>query len=255
MYMSMDLDSQILAAIISGFLAIGGTTIAAVLQFRKQLDEDLRMRRIIVYQQLFSRLKLLRIHSYPSSSPTYAEIENLLVDLTDGYYEHYGIFISAKSRNLYTAILDTIEKGLEENVHQSNDKFPNEIHKELILIGSKLRTSLLRDIGTRQEYNVKCNRDFIVYKKANLDISNRIIHVTGEVKNDSYVNLSFPRIKISYYDKDNKFIGDDDAFVASDVLGPDKRSHFDIHTKLEDLQSENVNLDNCEMDFEWIDES
>jgi hypothetical protein len=132
--MSMDLDSQILAAIISGFLAIGGTTIAAVLQFRKQLDEDLRMRRIIVYQQLFSRLKLLRIHSYPPSSLTYAQIEKLLVNLTDGYHEHYGIFISAKSRNLYTAILDTIEKALEENLHKSNDKFPKEIHKELIMM-------------------------------------------------------------------------------------------------------------------------
>jgi hypothetical protein len=118
-----------------------------------------------------------------------------------------------------------------------------------------LRTSLLHDIGTRQEYNVKHNKNFIVYDIAKLDKSKRMIHVTGEVKNDSYVNLTFPRIRISYYDKDNKFIGDDNAFVASDVLCPDMRSPFDIHTKLEDLQNENVDLDKRKIDFEWIDES
>ncbi|HEX8129170.1 MAG TPA: hypothetical protein VF527_08725 [Pyrinomonadaceae bacterium] len=144
-----DFILPVLTAVVGFFVAYMTT----LLKFRKDLeakyDESLRDQRIEVYKELWKLLQPLARYA-PPELVTRRRVEQLAIELRRWYFEVGGLFCTDQTRDAYFALQKGIEKAVEET---KNEKAETELEpdcaKELRGIGSNLRTSMARDVGTR----------------------------------------------------------------------------------------------------------
>lgn len=135
--------------------AIGGYIVAYMttqLKFRKELeakyDESLRDQRIGVYRELWKLLQPLA--RYARAEPvTRNRLEQLAGELRRWYFEVGGLFCTDQTRDAYLALQEGIEKVVETTkVEDAPTKLEAQV-EWLRRLGSSLRTSMTRDVGTR----------------------------------------------------------------------------------------------------------
>jgi len=146
------MEDKIFIAILSAALAAVGTYVAAVLKFRNDLrfeyDKDLRARRIPEYMGLWKLTALFPKHPR-SRAVTLAQVRELTINLRDWYF-HSGMFLSDDGRDAYfkyqKALCDVVE---EAGAGDLNRELDGANYERLRLSGSDLRSTLVRDVGTR----------------------------------------------------------------------------------------------------------
>jgi hypothetical protein len=144
-----DFVLPVLTAII-GFIVAYMTTL---LKFRKGLeakyDESLRAQRIETYKRLWKLLQPLARYAREEEA-TPARMEQLGGELRGWYFEDGGLFCTNETRNAYFKLQQGIEqavKAVEGKDAQTN--FEDKVEQQLRQLGSNLRTSMARDVGTR----------------------------------------------------------------------------------------------------------
>jgi hypothetical protein len=134
-------------AVVSGVLTYVGTRRKLVLDY----DADLRQRRISVYTDLWSRLEPLAKYAADASFSE-AEAKKLAESLRAWYFDKGGLFLSTAARGDCFALQDVLRHlttggwGWEAPDRQNLTPAARE---HLRTYGSRLRTSLTRDVGTR----------------------------------------------------------------------------------------------------------
>ncbi len=133
-------------AAVSGVLTYVGTRRKLVLDY----DADLRERRISVYTDLWGRLESLAKYAAKDSFSE-TDVESLSKSLREWYFAKGGLFLSTGARGDYFALQDVLvqlagEWGWDSPKQQNLTPAAREY---LRLHGSRLRTSMTQDVGTR----------------------------------------------------------------------------------------------------------
>jgi hypothetical protein len=142
----LSLLTLVAGALISGVATYFGTRS----KLRLDYDADLRKRRIEAYADLWRRLEPLAKYA---QTPSFSEGQARLFaeSLRTWYFEKGGLFLSTTARGDYFALQDLLAHIVEgwgwEPSGQEN--LLPAAREHLRTYGSRLRTSLTRDVGTR----------------------------------------------------------------------------------------------------------
>ena len=146
-------NTAVFAAIVTGIATFTGTYLTTTQQVKKQLKSQysvsLRDKRIDVYKDLWAYLKPLAFHSLDDQIP-YSQIEQLSKDLIRWYYGLGGLLLTESSQRLYTEFQTKIKMELNKKKFNST-YLPLGTTDRIKEMASSLRTSLIRDVGTREE--------------------------------------------------------------------------------------------------------
>jgi hypothetical protein len=138
---------SLIAALVSAVLAGAGTYFAARHDLQLKFDASLRDLRIKAYKNLWRTLGALA--KYGRRDPlSKDEAQTLLLELKTWYFATGGLVLSGDARQDYFALLDGLEVvvGLTEGtLSAADDEF-------LRVLGSRLRTAMTRDVGTRRTF-------------------------------------------------------------------------------------------------------
>jgi len=138
-------------AVASGALTYVGTRRKLALDY----DADLRKRRIEAYQDLWKGLEpLSRYEPIPFS---HTEAKDLAEGLRSWYFRDGGLFLSTTARNDCFALQDILRYVVNGWGWETPDKLnlTPEAQEALRAYGSRLRTSLTLDVGTRTRPKMK----------------------------------------------------------------------------------------------------
>jgi hypothetical protein len=132
-------------AVVSGALTYLGTRRKLALDY----DADLRERRISAYQDLWKRLEPLS--KYVPAAFSHADAEGLAESLRTWYFHDGGLFLSTAARNDCFALQDILRYIIDGWGWETPDKLNLTPAAREILraYGSRLRTGLTLDVGTR----------------------------------------------------------------------------------------------------------
>jgi hypothetical protein len=148
--------NELLAVVIGA--AAGGivTFFSTRWQIRKELefayDKDLRERRIATYTRLWQLLEPLAKYSRPIPQLTTLHLQEMSELLRHWYFADGGFFLSIQAREAYFTMqetLTTLTSGLAGNRNEARVISPSEFD-QLRKIGSDLRSSLVKDVGSRR---------------------------------------------------------------------------------------------------------
>jgi hypothetical protein len=150
-------------ALISVLTLLVGAAVSGLvtyLETRRKLaydyDADLRKRRIEAYSDLWNRLEpLAKYATKPSVSIT--DIEELAESLRIWYFEKGGIFLSVAARAAYFALQEVLTHLIKGMGWESPDQenLTPAAREYLRTYGSRLRTSLTLDVGTRTRPKIR----------------------------------------------------------------------------------------------------
>jgi hypothetical protein len=150
-------------ALISVLTLLVGAAVSGLvtyLETRRKLaydyDADLRKRRIEAYSDLWKRLEpLAKYATKPSVSKT--DIKELAENLRIWYFETGGIFLSAAAREAYFALQEVLTHLIKGMGWESPDQknLTPAAREYLRTYGSRLRTSLTLDVGTRTRPKIR----------------------------------------------------------------------------------------------------
>lgn len=150
------MEDKIIAAIIGVFFGFISTYLAAILKFRQDLraqyDKDLRDKRIEEYRELWELTGAFPKYAVPKSV-TYGDANKLAENLRIWYFGKGGMFLSDDSRNAYFKYQEAFKKILAdetEDLSRPLGKPGDRTYELLRQRGSKLRSALVRDVGTRK---------------------------------------------------------------------------------------------------------
>jgi hypothetical protein len=117
-----------------------------------QYDADLRRDRLTAYAKLWSHLAGL--NKYGSRTPGLSryEVGKLADALTHWYFNVGGLYLSVPARNDYFGLQDALQHVLERDPGEEMNLATREFVR---LQGSRLRTSLSRDVGTRKPLHLR----------------------------------------------------------------------------------------------------
>ncbi len=151
-------------------LIVGGlfSGVATYLATRHKLvldyDADLRKRRINTYRNLWARLRPLARYGQLSELSK-DDVETLAEELRTWYFEVGGLFLSTDARSDYFAMQDLLKLidngwGWETDGTEDTDGRLSAATREQVRVyGSRLRTSLTRDVGTRSRPRMRGDVD------------------------------------------------------------------------------------------------
>ncbi len=167
---------EITGAIIGGILGIVGGLISGwVLGIRKEqsdarlqlaqhkakLEEEyditLRVRRIDAYKVLWSCLYPFRLHCAPRNFYC-IDLKYAVSRLTEWYYSEGGIFLTEANQKTYQSFVEKLEDVLKEGELENKRPADSVDYGKLNEIkdaASAFRTSLCKDIGTRDEPKIR----------------------------------------------------------------------------------------------------
>ena len=141
------LVASLITALVTFVLTAAGTYITTRRNLQLQFDASLRDLRIEAYKELWKHLKALA--KYGRAEPlSKSESQQLAKDLRIWYFETGGFYLSQETRHDYFALLDGLEvvtTGAEPILEVGDDEF-------LRVLGSRLRTGMTRDVGTRRTF-------------------------------------------------------------------------------------------------------
>lgn len=139
---------SILLAGVTALLGGVGTYMTTRRNLETQYDANLRELRIGAYQKLWSHLRVI---SKYGREPTIDRrgVRALNHKLTAWYYEEGGMFLSDSARHEYFALQDALEM-----LARDSDREPPSAAEDqfVVVLGSRLRTALTRDVGTRKTF-------------------------------------------------------------------------------------------------------
>jgi hypothetical protein len=142
------LVASIITAVVTAVLAAVGTYVTTRRNLQIQFDASLREMRIAAYKPLWARLGGLAKYARPEPL-SMDEAQELAVTLRDWYFETGGLFLSQETRRDYFALLD----GLEVLPRRTSGATLRVEDDELLrVLGSRLRTGMTRDVGTRRTF-------------------------------------------------------------------------------------------------------
>jgi len=138
---------SLITAVVSAVLASVGTYLAARHDLQLKFDASLRDLRIAAYKDLWRTLEDLA--KYGRRDPLLKHRAQTLRDeLKTWYFETGGLVLSRDARQDYFALLD----GLEVVIAAAEDTLSAADDEYLRVLGSRLRTALTRDVGTRRTF-------------------------------------------------------------------------------------------------------
>jgi hypothetical protein len=148
----ISLLTLVTGALVSGVLTYLGTRSKLVLDY----DADLREKRIIAYSDLWCRLEPLAKYVSKASFSD-ADATNLAESLQSWYFEKGGLFLSTATREDYFALQDTLRHMIQGWGWESpaRENLTPATREHLRTHGSRLRTGLIRDVGTRARPKMK----------------------------------------------------------------------------------------------------
>jgi hypothetical protein len=135
-----------LSALVAGVLTYLTTSLRIRKDLEARYDLDLRERRIRVYKQLWAYLEPFALYS-PPGAITRDTLRDLSASLRRWYFESGGMFFSERARDDYFALQKALQPLLDA---ATSDPVGPQAIADLVEKGSSLRTSLARDVGTRQ---------------------------------------------------------------------------------------------------------
>lgn len=138
-------------AVASGILTYVGTRRKLSLDY----DADLRKRRIKAYQDLWKRLEPLS--KYVPATFSYADVNDLAKSMRTWYFHDGGLFLSTAARNDCFALQDILSYITDGWGWETNDRLSLTPAAREILrtYGSRLRTGMTLDVGTRSRPKMK----------------------------------------------------------------------------------------------------
>jgi hypothetical protein len=153
----MDGTTTLLAAGLSGVAGLLASYFGIRWQIRKDLeakyDASLRELRLKAYGPLWSLTKPLALFAR-GTYPTQKQLEALAVSLRDWYFDSGGLYMSEGARDAYFRLqralraLASSNRWRDDRLHEIDpDTF-----EYLRRIGSRLRTMLTLDVGTRNPF-------------------------------------------------------------------------------------------------------
>lgn len=113
----------------------------------EKIDHTIRAKRIVVYEELWRRLKLLARYDREKQL-TPAVIREISQAMMQWYFEVGGLYLSDESRVPYFELKEALRMIFEEGNYQPDEVVRVEDQEVLIQKASRLRASLRRDIGT-----------------------------------------------------------------------------------------------------------
>ena len=142
-----DLAVPLVTALVGAVLAGIGTYVAARRDLQLKFDDSLRDLRIKSYEELWKALAPLAKYGRPNAL-SHTETSDLIAALRTWYFETGGLVLSSDARHDYFALQDGLELALarpEGELGADEDEF-------LRVLGSRLRTAMTRDVGTRRTF-------------------------------------------------------------------------------------------------------
>lgn len=140
-------EVSLVTAVVAAILAAVGTYATARRDLQLKFDSSLRDLRIDAYKELWAALELLAKYSRPAALSTDDAI-GLSKRLRTWYFETGGLFLSDSMRQDYFAMQD----GLQLVISGSAGTLSDENDEYLRALGSRLRTAMTRDVGTRRTF-------------------------------------------------------------------------------------------------------
>ncbi len=169
----------VLGAIVAGF----GTYYTTRRELLVRYDADLRELRLGAYKDLWNRLDKLAKYARPSPLTDKQAVE-LGKSLAQWYFEVGGLVLSTDTRNTYFRLQNGIE-GIKARIDAeraaTDAADPDEQSLSLAeddflrVLGSRLRTELTRDVGTRETFMFRPDRRALLSRK----------FLTGEDRDDA----------------------------------------------------------------------
>jgi hypothetical protein len=138
---------SLITAFVSAVLAGAGTYLAARRDLQLKFDASLRDLRIAAYKDLWRALEPLAKYGRRDLLLK-DQAQTLLSVLKTWYFETGGLVLSRDARRDYFALLDGLEAVMapaENTLGAADDEY-------LRVLGSRLRTALTRDVGTRRTF-------------------------------------------------------------------------------------------------------
>jgi hypothetical protein len=131
-------------------------------------DADLRRRRINTYRNLWGRLSPLAKYGRLSAL-TKQDVEAIAEDLRIWYFDMGGLFLSTDARSDYFALQDLlklIDDGWGWEADGADERLSALAREQVRTYGSRLRTSLTRDVGTRSRPKTRGDVDRVDHSLA-----------------------------------------------------------------------------------------
>lgn len=148
------LAASLVVAAATAALAIVGTYFTTRRNLEATFDTSLRDLRIAAYTILWKDLEALAKYARPEPL-TRQEAAALAATLKTWYFETGGLYLSERTRQDYFALLDgleTVVAGVKKRLRPEDDEF-------LRVLGSRLRTGMTGDVGTRRTYPFRAMSD------------------------------------------------------------------------------------------------
>jgi len=139
------LVASIVTAVVAAVLGGAATYFTARRDLQLKFDASLRDLRIDAYKELWKELEKLAKYGRPDPLSK-AEAQQLRGNLRTWYFHTGGLVLSTQTRQDYFTLLD----GLEVVITGSDNILGDEDDEFLRLLGSRLRTAMTRDVGTRR---------------------------------------------------------------------------------------------------------
>jgi hypothetical protein len=141
------LSVSLVTALVGAVLASIGTYLAARRDLQLKFDDSLRDLRITRYEELWKTLRPLAKYGR-STALSHKQTSDLIAALSTWYFDTGGLVLSSDAREDYFALQDGLELALarpERELTADEDEF-------LRVLGSRLRTAMTRDVGTRRTF-------------------------------------------------------------------------------------------------------
>jgi hypothetical protein len=142
------LGASLVTAVVTAALAVVGTYVTTRRNLQVTFDTSLRDLRLEAYRKLWKDLEPLAKYARPETL-TRGEARKLAGALRTWYFETGGIVLSHRTRQDYFALLDGLENltaGVgPKRLGAADDEF-------LRVLGSRLRTGMTVDVGTRRSF-------------------------------------------------------------------------------------------------------
>lgn len=138
---------SLVTAVVTATLAVVGTYFTTRRNLEATFDTSLRELRLGAYKTLWKDLGALAKYDRPDTLAK-AEAEKLAATLRTWYFATGGLVLSHGTRQDYFALLDaleTVKAAPADPLTEEDDEF-------LRVLGSRLRTGMTADVGTRRSF-------------------------------------------------------------------------------------------------------
>lgn len=143
------LTTTVLSAGVGAVVGFLSAVVKSYLDARRKVDEDLRERRNLVYQELWSKTESFR--PWPQQKASYTDVEDFQGQLADWYYHKGGMLLSKSGQRAYQRLQERLTYiilvGERMTVEQRNTThIPKEDWIDVELSCSRLRAALTDDL-------------------------------------------------------------------------------------------------------------